>query len=100
MSCKPATTLPWSSLSYSQPGNPKLSDYAHVLLSTQGQEHGTGDISWKMYCTASFTTAMAIVMAELTRQIEVQCSERAHALALTWNSYSAALDTCLGKPCL
>jgi len=35
--------------------------------------------------------------AELTKQVEVQCSERAHALALTWNLYSAAMDTCLGQ---
>ena len=40
---------------------------------------------------------MAVVMAELTRQVEVQCSERAHALALAWNLYSAAMDTCLGQ---
>ena len=52
------------------------------------------DIGWKMYCTASFTTAMSMVMAELAKQVEVQCSERAHALALTWNLYSAAMDTC------
>ena len=56
-----------------------------------------GNIGWKTYCTASFTTAMAVVMAELTRQVEVQCNERAHALALIWNLYSAAMDTCLGN---
>ena len=59
--------------------------------------HADGDVGWKLYCTASFTTAMAVVMAELTRQVEVQCSERAHALALAWNLYSAAMDTCLGQ---
>ena len=35
-------------------------------------------------------------MAELLRQVEVQCSERAHAVALTWNLFSAAVDTCHG----
>jgi len=59
--------------------------------------HADGDVGWKLYCTASFTTAMAVVMAELTRQVEAQCSERAHALALAWNLYSAAMDTCLGQ---
>ncbi|KAL3160912.1 hypothetical protein ABBQ38_009304 [Trebouxia sp. C0009 RCD-2024] len=33
-------------------------------------------------------------MAELAKQVEVHCSERAHALALTWNLYAAAMDTC------
>lgn len=59
--------------------------------------HSRGDVGWKLYCTASFTTSMAVVMAELTQQVEVQCCERGHALALTWNLYSAAMDTCLGQ---
>ena len=64
----------------------------HVRLG----QHSGEDIGWKLYCTASFTTALSMVMAELAKQVEVQCSERAHALALTWNLYSAAMDTCQG----
>lgn len=64
----------------------------HVSSDCQNGE----DIGWKLYCTASFTTALSVVMAELAKQVEVQCSERAHALALTWNLYSAAMDTCQG----
>lgn len=55
------------------------------------------DIGWKVYCTASFTTALSMIMAELAKQVEVHCSERAHALALTWNLYSAAMDTCQSR---
>ncbi|KAL0042160.1 hypothetical protein WJX77_004929 [Trebouxia sp. C0004] len=71
---------------------PKYPDQQH-----EESLHADGNVGWKLYCTASFTTAMAVVMAELTRQVEVQCSERAHALALAWNLYSAAMDTCLGS---
>lgn len=42
---------------------------------------------------------MAVVMAELVRQVEVHCSERAQAIALAWNTYTAAMDSCLGKIC-
>lgn len=79
----------------------------HPELNTQLQQqtsdwlssdqHSREDIGWKLYCTASFTTAVSVVMAELTKQVEVQCGERAHALALTWNLFSAAMDTCQGK---
>lgn len=58
--------------------------------------HSGEDIGWKLYCTTSFTTALSMVMAELAKQVEVHCSERAHALALTFNLYSAAMDTCQG----
>ena len=34
-------------------------------------------------------------MAELVRQVEVHCSERAHAIAFTWNAYTAAMDASL-----
>ncbi len=71
---------------------PKYPDQQH-----EESLRADGDVGWKLYCTASFTTAMAVVMAELTRQVEIQCSERAHALALAWNLYSAAMDTCLGQ---
>ena len=54
-------------------------------------------LGWKGFCTASFTTAMAVVMAELVRQVEVHCSERAQAIALAWNMYTAAMDTCCSE---
>ena len=80
----------------------------HQGLSTQPSQqnsdcfnqHSGEDIGWKLYCTASFTTAVSVIMAELTKQVEVHCSERAHALALTWNLFSAAMDTCQGTPLL
>ena len=56
-------------------------------------------LGWRGFCTASFTTAMAVVMAELVRQVEVHCSERAQAIALAWNTYTAAMDSCLSKIC-
>lgn len=62
----------------------------------RSDRHNGEDMGWKLYCSASFTTALSMVMAELAKQVEVQCSERAHALALTWNLYSAAMDTCQG----
>ena len=81
------------------------SDGSHIpsKRSVQHRQQGVagtktgGNIGWKTYCTASFPTAMAVVMAELSRQVEVQCSERAQALALTWNLYSASMDACVGQ---
>lgn len=67
----------------------------HPRSDSHSGEHE--EIGWKMYCTASFTTALSMVMAELVRQVEVHCSERAHALALGWNLYSAAMDTCQSR---
>ena len=40
---------------------------------------------------------MAVVMAELVRQVEVHCSERAQAIAQAWNMYTAAMDTCCSE---
>lgn len=54
-------------------------------------------LGWKGFCTASLTTAMAVVMAELVRQVEVQCSERAQAIGLVWNMYTAAVDSCMSE---
>ncbi len=103
-SLRSPSTLPWaSSPSVSPvPSHQHPSDYTYMPARYTIQQHeeslqADGDVGWKLYCTASFTTAMAVVMAELTRQVEVQCSERAHALALAWNLYSAAMDTCLGQ---
>lgn len=81
-----------------------MQDFKHKCNGTQqpsqhyvrSDSHSGEDIGWKLYCTASFTTGLSMVMAELAKQVEVQCSERAHALALTWNLYSAAMDTCQG----
>ena len=73
-------------------GHKQQTEHHHSSGSHSGEE-----IGWKMYCTASFTTALSMVVAELAKQVEVHCSERAHALALTWNLYSAAVDTCQGQ---
>ncbi|DBA85128.1 TPA: hypothetical protein ACH3X2_005848 [Trebouxia sp. C0005] len=103
-SLRSPSTLPWASSPSPSPvpSHHHPSDYTYMPLRNPDQQHeeslhADGDVGWKLYCTASFTTAMAVVMAELTRQVEVQCSERAHALALAWNLYSAAMDTCLGS---
>lgn len=69
----------------------------HTEHHPRSDRHSAEDIGWKVYCTASFTTALCVVMAELAKQVEVHCSERAHALALTWNLYAAAMDTCQSR---
>ena len=68
----------------------------HVLCCTTALCSQVG-LGWKGFCTASFTTAMAVVMAELVRQVEVHCSERAQAIAQAWNMYTAAMDTCCSE---
>ena len=103
--CPSSTSIYQEALGHSHlPYRAPMQDYKHDRNGTlqpaqhhvRSDCHSGEDIGWKLYCTASFTTALSMVMAELAKQVEVQCSERAHALALTWNLYSAAMDTCQG----
>lgn len=103
--CPSSTYIHQQALGHSHlPHRALMQDFKHDGSDSQqpaqhharSDRHSGQDIGWKLYCTASFTTALSMVMAELAKQVEVQCSERAHALALTWNLYSAAMDTCQG----
>lgn len=46
----------------------------------RSDRHSGEDIGWKLYCTASFTTALSMVMSELAKQVEV------HAQIILLNS--------------
>ena len=62
--------MPWASSRSLSPllGLQQPADCAHMPLKNPkhqqhgGSAHGRGDIGWKVYCTASFTTAVAVVM--------------------------------------